>query len=580
VLPFNVYVVTKYYQRKNVTPVINVLDDIRHNQTNRGRSTQERAQEAAAQQESLGNQIQELLTRTNNTDVADNLRATTGFLNWQEGCVRTVTSEQVEAWAAWRKRSVESILEFVERGLYGQFNGLFASPIREMESQKFLGIHYHHDDLTSNEWYVHPNGVPMQAAIIGDYRTAEIILVGESQWDIDRYISELALFNEENWAAICTRGAGTARLCPQDLAPNAELFALPHIDIHGDFWFSELSMHLMRRMHILRPPPSGQCKDIDDWCRKGGANRDSLAWLIQSVSQQQPEHPRFILPGVDGREGPAEMLYRGLAKTKRFFHRCGELVTLRSGPHTNGEAPVEYLHHSDAYGFLGDIEGFISTYRLTMDKKEGVMVLRPANATDKEAKFFLASPQLSKHSLPLRLISASPVLVERDGEPVVLQKGYHPDVGGLLVENDIKIIPMTLGEAVLILTDGISSPGNKERLGGLFANYIFVTPADYSRAIAQVISPMMKLGQLLPANTDFPVDLTIADSSQSGKSHRLRFTCLLYNEIAYPLTQKTGGVGSLDESFASALVAGRLFIALDNVRGLLNSMVMESYLRG
>ena len=42
-LPFYVYVGSKYYQRKNVTPVTNVLDDIRHNQTNRGRSTQERA---------------------------------------------------------------------------------------------------------------------------------------------------------------------------------------------------------------------------------------------------------------------------------------------------------------------------------------------------------------------------------------------------------------------------------------------------------------------------------------------------------------------------------------------------------
>jgi hypothetical protein len=41
----------------------------------------------------------------------------------------------------------------------------------------------------------------------------------------------------------------------------------------------------------------------------------------------------------------------------------------------------------------------------------------------------------------------------------------------------------------------------------LFANYIFVTQADYSRAIAQTISPMMKLGQLLPPNTDYPVDL-------------------------------------------------------------------------
>ncbi len=65
------------------------------------------------------NRYNELLTRTNNTDVVDNLRATTGFVNWEEECVRTVTSEQVEAWAAWRKRSVESIWSLWTGGFTG-----------------------------------------------------------------------------------------------------------------------------------------------------------------------------------------------------------------------------------------------------------------------------------------------------------------------------------------------------------------------------------------------------------------------------------------------------------------------------
>jgi hypothetical protein len=42
--------------------------------------------------------------------------------------------------------------------------------------------------------------------------------------------------------------------------------------------------------------------------------------------------------------------------------------------------------------------------------------------------------------------------------------------------------------------------------------------------------------------------------------------------------QRIGGVGSTDESFAAALVAGRPFIALDNVRGKLDSQYLESFI--
>ena len=63
-----------------------------------------------------------------------------------------------------------------------------------------------------------------------------------------------------------------------------------------------------------------------------------------------------------------------------------------------------------------------------------------------------------------------------------------------------------------------------------------------------------------------------------GKGYRHSLICALYGEIAYLVTARQGGVGSVDESFASALMAGRPFICLDNFRGRLDSQHLEAFL--
>jgi hypothetical protein len=69
-----------------------------------------------------------------------------------------------------------------------------------------------------------------------------------------------------------------------------------------------------------------------------------------------------------------------------------------------------------------------------------------------------------------------------------------------------------------------------------------------------------------------------ADQSQAGKGFRHDLVCSLYRERAYVVTARQGGVGSVDESFAAALVAGRPFVQLDNLRGRMDSQHLESFL--
>jgi hypothetical protein len=160
---------------------------------------------------------------------------------------------------------------------------------------------------------------------------------------------------------------------------------------------------------------------------------------------------------------------------------------------------------------------------------------------------------------------SSPILAERDGELIALNKGYHDLNGGIYVEKRVDIAELQLKEAI-------------ESLLGLLADFDFTTGSDKARAIASFISPALRFGCLL--NADFPLDLAEADDSQSGKTYRQRVACAIYGEKPYVIARRENGVGSLDESISCALLSGRPFICFENVRGVMDSQILESAIRG
>ena len=97
-----------------------------------------------------------------------------------------------------------------------------------------------------------------------------------------------------------------------------------------------------------------------------------------------------------------------------------------------------------------------------------------------------------------------------------------------------------------------------------------------TRAFAAMITPALKMGGFIRGF--IPVDVREADQPQTGKGFSLHVVRAIYRETAYPIALKSGGVGSLDESISSALISGKPFIAIDNVRGRLNSQFLEMIL--
>ena len=108
------------------------------------------------------------------------------------------------------------------------------------------------------------------------------------------------------------------------------------------------------------------------------------------------------------------------------------------------------------------------------------------------------------------------------------------------------------------------------------AEFDFQTEGDKARAVASLISPALRTGGFLKGRV--PADVAEADQSQSGKTYRQKLIAALYNERVSLVTNREGGVGSIDESLNQQLVAGRPFIQFDNFRGRFASAHLEAFL--
>lgn len=173
------------------------------------------------------------------------------------------------------------------------------------------------------------------------------------------------------------------------------------------------------------------------------------------------------------------------------------------------------------------------------------------------AKRLLAGPKTREAVPEVGIVSPVPVLLPNGR---ILSSGYDANSKTLVTWKGGSLPTVSRMEAV-------------RRLDDLLCDFQFVTPADKSRALANLLSPAAIFGGLLARG---PATLSEASDSSTGKGYLLRAITEVYGQTYTAIAQSEGGVGSLDESIKSALLAGRPFIGLDNLRGELRSTFFES----
>jgi hypothetical protein len=193
---------------------------------------------------------------------------------------------------------------------------------------------------------------------------------------------------------------------------------------------------------------------------------------------------------------------------------------------------------------------------------EGIKLL-PTLCPDQTAGALLVTTEAHNLLPSVRLIIKSPALALDGHEVVVLKQGWNPQNGGVFVSGGVLPPEVPLNEATAALLS-------------LFDDFDFQTDADFSRALASLITPALKAGGLLTCST--PIDVCEADKSQTGKGYLRKIVAAVYDEEVSMIPQKEGGVGSLDELIAAALLTGRPFVQLDNFRGKFSSTNLEALL--
>lgn len=246
----------------------------------------------------------------------------------------------------------------------------------------------------------------------------------------------------------------------------------------------------------------------------------------------------------------AKSIFNVIAQKKDMYVFGGAIVELKksTGQYSLLQVPAE--------AFRSRIERYGKEVKAYVAYKDDY-ALRDKRCSMDNAKALMASDQAVELLPTVRVITPCPVLTT---DLKVLSKGYHHKEG-ILVTQGKHPADVDLSQAV-------------NALKGLLSDTEFITQSDEARALSMMILPMMKMARFI---TDpCPMDTAEANESQSGKTYRQKVIPAIYNSTALVVTQKSGGVGSVDESLASALATGRLFVQLDNFRGNFNSPMLEA----
>jgi hypothetical protein len=287
---------------------------------------------------------------------------------------------------------------------------------------------------------------------------------------------------------------------------------------------------------------------------QGDAEHRRVIWRLAGKHDTRV----FILPNDHTAiSESARNIFATIAGTHTLFVRAGsivELVRKSNGCSLELIKPESFRSRLERYG-----------HKLVAWKvdEDGGKVMKPKRCSEDNARALLATVEAREVLPTIRTVAAAPVIVP-DGDGVkVLGPAYHIENGGTLVVGGEIPPEMPADEAAkLLLTT--------------FDEFLFQCPGDKARAFAAMLTPALKMGGFIRGF--IPVDVREADQPQTGKGLSLKTVRALYRESAYPIALKSGGVGSLDESICAALISGKPFIAIDNVRGKLDSQFLEMIL--
>lgn len=251
----------------------------------------------------------------------------------------------------------------------------------------------------------------------------------------------------------------------------------------------------------------------------------------------------------------AQIIYPMLAATEKAFWYMKAVYGISEEMELEQITPQKlrsHIEHATGRKTMKFVQGANNTGR----------VLKVSNLSNDYATALLQSSVAPSRLPKVRVITKSPLMVNTDAGLVVTEPGYNHDVQ-VYVASDLEVEAVPFDEAVSSLME-------------VLQDFNFVSDGDLSRAVAMLITPELQAGSFFPDGTRFPMTMMEADKSQTGKTLFLQVRAAIYNDDYQFISISRGGVGSLDEGISNLFVKGYRFSNLDNVRGVIDSQVMEA----
>ena len=306
---------------------------------------------------------------------------------------------------------------------------------------------------------------------------------------------------------------------------------------------------LQRRLLGLKVPTTSTQKSPEI-----SAPGDHVPSEDTADSPDEDQLPTVFLPGGPMPITKSALIFGSLlSKTDKYYLRGCTVATIAEDK--DGKPIIETVKPAALASVFETVASLMEYTKL-----RGQFVPQRAVCSEQNAKLIQHSAAFQDQLPPIHLLSRCPVLIERDGELVEIS-GYDRDSGILAFGEPAADV--SLDEAINLLAQ-------------MLADFHFASSSDRARALAAIITPALVFGELLKGRA--PIDLGEADCSQAGKGFRAKLTAAVYNHIVKTVTQKKGGVGSMEESFATALTQGYAFVSFDNVRQQVDSPALESFM--
>lgn len=281
--------------------------------------------------------------------------------------------------------------------------------------------------------------------------------------------------------------------------------------------------------------------------------RPKIAKTGKKVSEDD-QKPEVFLPGRFTTDyESAVSVFKALAPTKKYFSNNRLLMFLTE---------LDTLESLNPDKLRSRMSKDVRISRKVPDKGGWPRTITGEQPKVEELRMLICAEPID-YLQPICGIHNSPIFVCVDGIVKALGKGYHEEAGGRYIANGNVDNTIELKEAI-------------ENLKELLHECPFHTDADRSRALCALISPALVTGGLMPYHC--PAFMFEADVSQTGKGFLAELIQTVYGETAAYVVQKKGGVGSIDESLAQALISGVPFIQFDNFRGTFPSQYLEAVL--